>query len=41
MALSSASKDLRDTLRGRMLKRIEELGLAHKEAAAAMGFDRQ
>ena len=41
MALAPASKDLRDTLRGRMLKRIEELGLAHKEAAAAMGFDRQ
>lgn len=41
MALSSASKDLRDTLRGRMLKRIEELKLSPKAAAEAMGFDRQ
>lgn len=41
MALAPASKELRATLRKRMLKRIEELGLAHKEAAGAMGFDRQ
>lgn len=41
MALSPASRELRETLRTRMLKRIEELGLAPKEAAEAMGFDRQ
>lgn len=41
MALSSASKELRETLRARMLKRIEELKLAPREAAEAMGFDRQ
>ena len=41
MALSSASKDLRATLRSRMLKRIEELKLSPKDAAEAMGFDRQ
>jgi hypothetical protein len=41
VALSSASKELRDTLRARMLKRIEELKLAPTEAAEAMGFDRQ
>lgn len=41
MALSSASKDLRDTLRARMLKRIEELKLSPNDAAEAMGFDRQ
>ncbi len=41
MALSSASKDLRDILRERMLKRIEELDLSPAQAAEAMGFDRQ
>ncbi|MBS0337133.1 MAG: hypothetical protein JSS40_10040 [Proteobacteria bacterium] len=41
MALSSASKELRDALRARMLKRIEELKLSPKDAAETMGFDRQ
>jgi len=41
MALSSVSKDLRETLRVRMQKRIEELKLAPAQAAEAMGFDRQ
>jgi transcriptional regulator with XRE-family HTH domain len=41
VALSSASKELRDALRARMFKRIEELGLSSKDAAEAMGFDRQ
>lgn len=39
-ALSSSAK-LRSALRDRMLKRIGELGLANREAAEAMGFDRQ
>jgi hypothetical protein len=41
LAIASASKKLRTELRARMLKRIEELGLDSKEAAEAMGFDRQ
>lgn len=39
-ALSSSAR-LRSALRDRMLKRIGELGLANREAAEAMGFDRQ
>jgi len=41
MALSSASEHLRSALRARILKRIDELRLGPKEAAMAMGFDRQ
>ena len=41
MAATPASKKLRNALRTRMLRRIVELGLDHKVAAMAMGFDRQ
>lgn len=41
MATTPASKNLRNALRARMLKRIDELGLNRKDAAEAMGFDRQ
>ena len=41
MAGTPASKKLRTALRTRMLKRIDELGLDRKDAAGAMGFDRQ
>ena len=41
MAAIPASKKLRTALRARMLKRIAELGLEQKDAAEAMGFDRQ
>jgi transcriptional regulator with XRE-family HTH domain len=41
MAAIPMSKKLRNALRARMLKRIEELRLDQKEAAEAMGFDRQ
>ncbi len=41
MPVASPSKKLRNALRARMLKRIDELGLAQKDAAEAMGFDRQ
>ncbi len=41
MALSPASEHLRSALRARILKRIDELRLEPKEAAIAMGFDRQ
>lgn len=41
MAAISVSKRLRAVLRERMLKRIGELGLESKDAAQAMGFDRQ
>jgi predicted XRE-type DNA-binding protein len=41
MALHPASEQLRADLRARILKRIEELGLSSKDAAMAMGFDRQ
>lgn len=41
MAATPASKKLRNALRARMLNRIKELGIDHKLAAMAMGFDRQ
>ena len=41
MPAASPSKKLRNALRARMLKRIGELGLSPKDAAEAMGFDRQ
>ena len=41
MPAASPSKNLRDALRARMLKRIDELGLSPKDAAESMGFDRQ
>lgn len=41
MTTTSASRKLRNALRARMLRRIEELGIDHKLAAMAMGFDRQ
>ena len=41
MPAASPSKKLRNALRARMLKRIDELGLSPKDAAQAMGFDRQ
>ena len=41
MAAPSPSRKLRDTLRARMLKRIEELHLSQADAAEALGMDRQ
>lgn len=41
MAAVPASKKLRAALRARIMKRIVELGLDNKQAAEAMGFDRQ
>ena len=41
MRTTSPSKNLRDALRARILKRIDELGLSPKDAAESMGFDRQ
>jgi hypothetical protein len=41
MSSVSPSTDLRAALRARMLKRIDELRLGRKDAAQAMGFDRQ
>jgi len=41
MPAASPSKNLRDALRARILKRIDELGLSPKDAAESMGFDRQ
>ena len=41
MAVASISSRLRSALRDRMLKRIAERGLEVREAAEAMGFDRQ
>jgi hypothetical protein len=41
MPAASPSKKLRSSLRARILKRIDELGLAPREAAESMGFDRQ
>jgi len=41
MPTASPSKNLRDALRARILKRIDELGLSPKDAAESMGFDRQ
>ena len=41
MPAAAPSKKLRATLRARMMKRIEELELSQKEAAEALGFNRQ
>jgi predicted XRE-type DNA-binding protein len=41
MPAASPSKKLRDALRARILKRIDQLGLSPKEAAGTMRFDRQ